>query len=70
MDRESGDLFQGTSRRKMSEKDGEIEYEDWIYGREPPQDPMDFYSSVGDPVIRVGAMGVSGEKGRRTEKES
>jgi len=57
----------GKPPRKVREKDGETEYEDWIYG-EPPQD-VDFVRIVGDEVVRVETMKVGGQKIVRTEKE-
>jgi hypothetical protein len=57
----------GKAPKKVREKDGEIEYEEWIYG-EPPQD-VDFVRIVGGEVIRVETMRVGGEKIVRTEKE-
>lgn len=57
----------GHAPKKVREKDGNTEYEDWIYG-EPPQD-VDFVRFVGDEVVRVETMKVSGEKVVRTEKE-
>jgi hypothetical protein len=57
----------GKPPKKVREKDGDIDYEEWIYG-EPPQD-VDFVRMVGDEVIRVETMKVGGEKIVRTEKE-
>jgi len=57
----------GRPPKKIREKDGEIEYEEWIYG-EPPQD-VDFVRMVGDEVVRVETMKVDGSKVLRTEKE-
>ena len=57
----------GKPPRKVRERDGETEYEEWIYG-EPPAD-VDFVRLVGDEVVRVETMKVSGEKIVRTEKE-
>jgi hypothetical protein len=57
----------GKAPKKVREKDGEVEYEEWIYG-EPPQD-VDFVRIVGDEVIRVETMKVGGQKIVRTEKE-
>ncbi|MBZ5705290.1 MAG: DUF2845 domain-containing protein [Acidobacteriia bacterium] len=52
---------------KEREKDGDIEYEEWIYGQ-PPQD-VEFVRFVGDEVVRVETMKVGGEKVVRTDKE-
>jgi hypothetical protein len=57
----------GRPPKKEREKDGETEYEEWIYG-EPPQD-VDFVRFVGDQVVRVETMKVGGQKMVRTEKE-
>jgi hypothetical protein len=57
----------GKPPRKVRERDGETEYEEWIYG-EPPAD-VDFVRIVGDEVVRVETMRVGGEKIVRTEKE-
>lgn len=57
----------GRPPKKVREKDGETEYEEWIYG-EPPQD-VDFVRIVGDEVVRVETMKVGGQKVVRTEKE-
>jgi hypothetical protein len=57
----------GKPPKKVREKDGDIDYEEWIYG-EPPQD-VDFVRLVGEEVVRVETMRVGGEKIVRTEKE-
>ena len=57
----------GKPPRKVREKDGDTEYEEWIYGQSP-QD-VDFVRIVGDEVVRVETMKVGGEKIVRTEKE-
>lgn len=57
----------GRPPKKDREKDGDTEYEEWIYG-EPPQD-VDFVRFVGDEVVRVETMKVDGRKIVRTEKE-
>jgi hypothetical protein len=67
MNREMVIYAKGRPPKKIREKDGELEYEDWIYG-EPPQD-VDFVRVVGDEVIRVETMKVNGEKVLRTQKE-
>src|SRR5439155_24437845 len=67
MNREMVIYSKGRPEKKIREKDGEIDYEDWIYG-ETHQD-VDFVRVVGDEVIRVETMKVSGEKVVRTEKE-
>lgn len=67
MNREMVIYSKGRPEKKVREKDGETEYEDWIYG-EPPHD-VDFVRVVGDEVIRVETMKVNGEKVVKTEKE-
>jgi hypothetical protein len=67
MNREMLIYSKGRPPKKIREKDGEIEYEEWIYG-EPPQD-VDFVRMVGDEVVRVETMKVDGSKVLRTEKE-
>jgi len=57
----------GKPPKKVRERDGEIEYEEWIYG-EPPADVY-FVRIVSDEVVRVETMKVGGEKIVRTEKE-
>ncbi|MFZ0146143.1 MAG: hypothetical protein WAL08_17440 [Candidatus Sulfotelmatobacter sp.] len=57
----------GKPPKKDRERDGETEYEEWIYG-EPPAD-VDFVRFVGDEVVRVEIMKVDGEKIVRTQKE-
>jgi hypothetical protein len=57
----------GKAPRKVREKDGDTDYEEWIYG-EPPQD-VDFVRIVGDEVVRVETMKVGGQKIVRNEKE-
>ena len=67
MNREMVIYAKGRPPKKIREKAGESEYEDWIYG-EPPQD-VDFVRVAGDEVIRVETMKVNGEKVLRTERE-
>jgi hypothetical protein len=67
MNREMLIRAKGRPPKKIREKDGEIEYEEWIYG-EPPQD-VDFVRLVGDEVVRVETMKVDGSKTLRAEKE-
>jgi hypothetical protein len=67
MNREMVIYSMGRPPKKTREKDGDVEYEEWIYG-EPPKD-VDFVRLVGDEVIRVETMKVTGEKVLRTEKE-
>jgi hypothetical protein len=57
----------GPPLRKVRENENEVAYEEWIYG-EPPQD-MYFIRIVGDKVVRVEILKVSGEKIVRSENE-
>jgi hypothetical protein len=57
----------GKPPRKVRERDGETQYEEWIYGEAPAD--VDFVRIVGDEVVRVETIKVSGEKIVRTEKE-
>jgi hypothetical protein len=67
MNREMVIYAKGRAPKKIREKDGETEYEDWIYG-DPPQ-AVDFVRLVGDEVVRVETMKVNGDKDIRTAKE-
>jgi len=57
----------GKPPKKVRERDGETEYEEWIYG-EPPHD-VDFVRLEGDEVVRIETMKIGGQKILRTEKE-
>ncbi len=57
----------GKPPKKVRERDGETEYEEWIYG-EPPHD-VDFVRFVGDEVVRIETMKIGGQKILRTERE-
>lgn len=57
----------GKPPKKVREKDGETDYEEWIYG-EPPQD-VDFVRIVDDEVVRVETMKSGGQKLVRTDRE-
>jgi len=57
----------GKPSRKVREREGETQYEEWIYGEAPAD--VDFVRFVGDEVVRVETMRVNGEKIVRTEKE-
>lgn len=67
MNREMVIYAKGRPPKKDREKEGDTEYEEWIYG-EPPSD-VDFIRFVGDEVVRVETMKVGGQKVVRTEKE-
>jgi hypothetical protein len=67
MNREMVTYSLGRPPKKHREKEGDTEYEEWIYG-EPPAD-VQFVRFVGDEVVRLEIMKVSGEKVIRTERE-
>lgn len=67
MNREMVIYSKGRPPKKDREKDGDTDYEEWIYG-EPPKD-VDFVRFVGNEVVRVETMKVDGQKIVRTEKE-
>ena len=67
MNREMVVNAKGRPPQKHREKDGDIEYEEWIYGT-PPQE-VEFVRFNGDEVIRVETMKVDGTKQVRTERE-
>jgi len=57
----------GKAPKKVRERAGDTEYEEWIYG-EPPAD-VDFVRIVSNEVVQVETMKVDGRKIVRTEKE-
>ncbi len=57
----------GRPPKRVRERDGETQYEEWIYGEAPAD--VDFVRFVGDEVVRVETIKISGEKIVRTEKE-
>ncbi len=57
----------GRPPRRVREQDGDVSYEEWIFGT-PPED-VDFIRFVGDEVVRVETMKVDGQKVVRVEKE-
>jgi hypothetical protein len=67
MNREMVVYAKGRAEKKIREKDGEVEYEEWIYG-EPPKD-VDFVRLVGDEVVQMKTMKIDGERIIRTQKE-
>lgn len=67
MNHEMVTYAKGRPPKKLREKEGDVEFEEWIYG-DPPKD-VDFVRFVGDEVVRVETMKVGGEKLVRTEKE-
>ena len=67
MNREMVTYAKGRPPQKHRERDGDTDYEEWIYGT-PPAD-VEFIRFVGDEVTRVETMKVTGEKVVRTDKE-
>ena len=67
MNREMVMASKGRPPKKIREKEGEVDYEEWIYG-EPPAD-VDFVRLVGDEVVRLETMKVDGQKVVHAEKE-
>ncbi len=67
MNREMVVNAKGRPPQKTRERDGDIEYEEWIYGT-PPQE-VEFVRFNGDEVIRVETMKVDGTKQVRTDRE-
>jgi hypothetical protein len=67
MNREMVTYAKGRPPMKDREKDGDVEYEEWIYGT-PPQD-VEFIRFVGDVVVRIETMQVDGTKVVRTQPE-
>lgn len=67
MNREMVIYAKGRPPQKLREKDGDTDYEEWIYGR-PPQE-VEFIRFVGDEVVRIETMQVDGQKVVRTAKE-
>lgn len=67
MNREMVTYAKGKAEKKIREKDGEVEYEEWIYG-EPPKD-VEFVRLVGDEVVQMKTMKIDGERIVRTQRE-
>ncbi len=67
MNHEMVTYAKGRPPKKVREKDGDADFEEWIYG-EPPQD-VEFVRFMGDEVVRLELMKVDGQKIVRTEKE-
>jgi len=67
MDRDLVTLSKGRPDQKIREKDGDNEFEEWVFGA-PPQD-VEFVRFVGDEVVQDKIMKVGGEKIVRTQRE-
>ena len=58
----------GKPPKKVREQNGDVEYEDWIYG-EPPQD-VEFVRILGDEVVRIESVDLTGGRSRGAVKQS
>jgi hypothetical protein len=67
MNREMVTYAKGRAPQKTRERDGNVAYEEWIYGQ-PPQE-VEFVRFVGDEVVRVETMKVDGTKVVETQKQ-
>ncbi|MGE5207518.1 MAG: hypothetical protein ACM3PW_18040 [Chlamydiota bacterium] len=67
MNREMVTYAKGRPPQKTRERDGNVAYEEWIYGQPPQQ--VEFVRFVGDEVVRVETMKVDGTKMVETEKQ-
>ncbi|MBZ5511471.1 MAG: hypothetical protein LAN70_09920 [Acidobacteriia bacterium] len=67
MNREMVTYALGRPPKKYRDRDGDTDYEEWIYGAPPAE--VQFVRFVGDEVVRLEIMKVSGEKVVRTERE-
>ena len=67
MDREMVTYAKERPPRRIRERDGDTEYEEWIYGQPPNE--VEFVRFVGDTVVRIETMKVDGEKIIRTQPE-
>lgn len=67
MDKEMVTYAKGRPERRIREREGDYEYEEWIYGT-PPAD-VEFVRFLGSEVVQLKIMKVNGEKIVKTEKE-
>ena len=67
MNHEMVTYAKGRPPKKVRERDGEAEFEEWIYG-DPPQD-VEFVRFMADEVVRLEVMKVDGKKLVKTDKE-
>jgi hypothetical protein len=67
MNREMVTYAKGRAPQKTRERDGNVAYEEWIYGA-PPQE-VEFVRFVGEEVVRVETMKVDGTKVVDTQKQ-
>jgi len=67
MNQEMVTYAKGRPPQKVRERDGNVAYEEWIYGQ-PPQE-VEFVRFVGDEVVRVETMKVDGTKMVDTQRK-
>jgi hypothetical protein len=67
MDRDMVQYAKGRPPRRYRDRDGDVEYEEWIYGQPPEQ--VEFIRFVGETVARIEIMQVDGQKMVRTANE-
>jgi hypothetical protein len=67
MDRDMVQYAKGRPPRRYRDRDGDSEYEEWIYGQPPQQ--VEFIRFIGDTVARIEIMQVDGQKMVRTANE-
>jgi len=67
MDRDMVQFAKGRPPRRYRDRDGDIEYEEWIYGQPPEQ--VEFIRFVGETVARIEIMQVDGQKVVRNTNE-
>jgi hypothetical protein len=67
MDRDMVTYAKGRPPRRYRDRDGDNEYEEWIYGQ--PPEPVEFIRFVGDRVARIETMQVDGQKIVRNTNE-
>ena len=67
MDRDMVQFAKGRPPRRYRDRDGDTEYEEWIYGQPPQQ--VEFIRFVGENVARIEIMQVDGQKVIRTANE-
>jgi hypothetical protein len=67
MDRDMVTFSKGRPPRRYRDRDGDTEYEEWIYGQ--PPEPVEFIRFIGDRVARIETMQVDGQKVVRNQDE-
>jgi len=67
MDKDMVQYAKGRPPRRYRDREGDVEYEEWIYGQPPQQ--VEFIRFVGETVARIEIMQVDGQKMVRTANE-